>query len=142
MLKSVGLFTLFYIAAMLIGCPAPELKKAPIGPEQDLRHGLTIFTGPKRTVVDVNDKNSIARGKVVFIKNCSACHGLEGKGDGPKASELSNQPANLSALARILPNYTFVMQINEGRGEMPMWKDILTTQESWDVSNYIQSLKK
>ena len=34
---------------------------------------------------------SIARGKQVYAKLCSSCHGPEGKGDGPQVKDLKNE---------------------------------------------------
>lgn len=34
-------------------------------------------------------------GKLLFEVNCATCHGAEGRGDGPMASSLPTQPANI-----------------------------------------------
>ena len=39
---------------------------------------------------------SLARGAEVFQRECSTCHGVFGKGDGPAGQNLSPQPANLA----------------------------------------------
>ncbi|OFZ19853.1 MAG: hypothetical protein A2Z20_03620 [Bdellovibrionales bacterium RBG_16_40_8] len=110
--------------------------------EKNVRHGWTVFTGPKRTIVGVNDSESIERGQKLFVKHCQLCHGPNGEGDGQHSKELGIKPTNLTTIARILPNHFLVMQINEGRGDMPKWNDILEHQEAWDLTNYIQTLKK
>ena len=110
--------------------------------EKNVRHGWTVFTGPKRTIIGVNDEDSIGRGHALFTKHCQSCHGVNGSGDGPRAKELGITPANLTAIAGVLPNHYLVMQINDGRGNMPQWKDILSPQDSWDLTNYIQTFKK
>lgn len=33
---------------------------------------------------------SVARGKVIYVKVCAPCHGTEGKGDGPQVKDLKN----------------------------------------------------
>src|SRR5204862_7091170 len=43
------------------------------------------------------DQNSIAAGQAVYMKECRACHGQQGKGDGPGAADLSPQPDDLSS---------------------------------------------
>jgi mono/diheme cytochrome c family protein len=40
------------------------------------------------------------KGPDLFRAHCAACHGPEGKGDGPVASDLRTKPADLTALAR------------------------------------------
>lgn len=39
-------------------------------------------------------------GEALFRTHCVACHGAEGRGDGPLAEELRRRPADLTALAR------------------------------------------
>src|SRR5262245_60003395 len=41
--------------------------------------------------------SSIALGKKLYVKECLACHGTSGKGDGPKAPELKVNPGDLSS---------------------------------------------
>ena len=106
-----------------------------------LRHGWAIIPKQERTLVGVNDNDSIARGKDVFEKNCMVCHGPKGLGDGPLAKSKNIKPANLQNVSRQSPNHYMFMQIQKGKNDMPAWKDTLTTQQAWDVTNYIQTLK-
>jgi mono/diheme cytochrome c family protein len=41
-------------------------------------------------------KGDAAKGKVSFENTCVACHGPQGKGDGPAAAALDPKPKNLS----------------------------------------------
>lgn len=41
------------------------------------------------------DAASLARGQAFFAANCVACHGPQGRGDGPLAATLRPRPANL-----------------------------------------------
>jgi mono/diheme cytochrome c family protein len=45
-------------------------------------------------------QTSPASGAEMYKSYCSACHGKEGKGDGPAASALKAAPANLTLLAK------------------------------------------
>ena len=36
----------------------------------------------------------------MYLANCAACHGADGKGGGPTSSRLKARPANLTLLAR------------------------------------------
>jgi mono/diheme cytochrome c family protein len=51
----------------------------------------------KKTSVQQSDPSS---GKAMFTSYCAACHGPEGKGNGPAASELKVPPADLTQLAK------------------------------------------
>ncbi len=42
---------------------------------------------------------SAASGKEMFTSYCAACHGTDGKGDGPAASTLKVPPADLTTLS-------------------------------------------
>lgn len=63
---------------------------------------------------------------------CMSCHGLDGKGDGPKASELSIMPADLTRIAKrnggTFPRNAIYDMIDgrgvipaHGRRDMPIW---------------------
>ena len=39
----------------------------------------------------------IAKGKTTFLAQCQACHGAEGKGDGPAAAALNPKPRNFTS---------------------------------------------
>ena len=39
-------------------------------------------------------------GQHYFVRYCSACHGVEGRGDGPAASVLQPPPADLTRIAQ------------------------------------------
>ena len=130
-------------ALMLTGCQNTAKTEAnePVDlTNKDMRHGWTILTGPKRTLLGVNDKDSILRGKKLYAKHCAGCHGKDAKGDGFVGKSFNIKPANLTKISGQESNYYLVLQINNGRGSMPKWQDLLTPRETWDLSNYIQSL--
>ena len=70
-------------------------------------------------------------GKYEFSTYCAACHGLQGRGDGPTASALKQSPTDLTQLAKrnngVFPYDRVFAQIHgkeiavvHGR-EMPLW---------------------
>ena len=83
------------------------------------------------------------QGKPIFEVRCVACHGPQGRGDGPNAAFLSPRPANLiSAATSVKSDSELLAVIAEGRPRtaMPAWKDLLSEQERRDVLAYIRSL--
>src|SRR5262245_51182877 len=87
---------------------------------------------------------SLAAGKKLFSTNCAPCHGVTGVGDG-KAGELLNpRPANLTdatwkhggSEAEI---FTTIRDGAKGTG-MKGFGGRLTTQELWQLVNYVRSL--
>ncbi len=107
----------------------------------DMRHGWAFMSPPKLTYVGTNDKDSIARGEKLFTQHCQKCHGESGVGNGPLAKEMKYKPANLQNLTGGITNTYLVVQINNGKGNMPRWQDALNQQQSYDLTNYIRTLK-
>ena len=72
-------------------------------------------------------------GRANFMASCAECHGVDGKGTGPRSAELSTKPADLTLLAKKnggLFDAGRVFQIVDGRKtgtrvhlskEMPIW---------------------
>jgi mono/diheme cytochrome c family protein len=90
------------------------------------------------------DDASLARGAELFHINCTACHGVGGKGDGPVAAFLQNKkPADLTSPAvQFLSDGAIFMVITNGMPEaMPALNENLTVRERWDVVNFIRTLK-
>ena len=67
-----------------------------------------------------------------FVRYCSACHGAEGRGDGPTASALQPPPADLTRIAQRRGGHFPVTEITayidgrigvpaHGRRDMPVW---------------------
>jgi mono/diheme cytochrome c family protein len=86
-------------------------------------------------------------GRREYRTSCAACHGPEGKGDGPLAASLNKAPTNLTLLAKsnggVFPAQR-VQQVIDGRAEvkphgsreMPIWGERFTNQgnsEYFDV---------
>ena len=55
-------------------------------------YGLQV--APRRTP-------DVGRGAALYAANCAACHGAEGRGDGPAAKDLDPAPANFHDAARM-----------------------------------------
>jgi mono/diheme cytochrome c family protein len=76
------------------------------------------------------------KGPDLFHAYCAACHGVEGKGDGPAAAALKTKPANLTLLAKNNGGKFPVAQVQKfisgddpslqshGSREMPVWGPI------------------
>ena len=70
-----------------------------------------------------SDNESIEKGKALFIKYCSTCHGQEGLGDGPVALRLITEPPDLIAIAGKRTDGELAWKIATGRNPMPRWQD-------------------
>jgi mono/diheme cytochrome c family protein len=62
-------------------------------------------------------------GKTEYLSGCAACHGEDGKGNGPIASQLKKPPTDLTGLAKqnggVFP-VDSVYRIIDGRTEVPV----------------------
>jgi mono/diheme cytochrome c family protein len=74
---------------------------------------------------------SAAIGQPLYQTHCAVCHGADGRGVVPGARNFNDldymrgeTPANFYAI------------VTEGRGEMPSFRDTLTSDERWDVVFY------
>ena len=95
---------------------------------------------PKVTHVPLQ-QTSAASGQQMFTTYCAACHGAEGKGNGPVAQTLKVAPTDLSTLSKknggVFPSahIAAVLQFGvenraHGSAEMPVWGDLMRTMPS------------
>jgi len=89
----------------------------------------------------VSGSPSIDRGRALWKLDCEACHGAQGRGDGPASAALRKRPKDLTRIARppIFPDGVLAYRIANGGDVMPGWKSALTEQEIWDLVNFIRA---
>lgn len=129
---------------------------------------LVIAQEAQKTIKKVPIKpTSMASGQEMYKAYCAACHGPEGKGDGPAASEFKTPPTNLTIICPKSECGKFpdgyIAQVIEtgpqnakahGSKDMPVWGPLLrsinaaSSTKSADVqlrinnlSDYIQSIQ-
>jgi len=99
----------------------------------------TVAQGQAEPKVQSGD---VARGKDVFIRYCTGCHGQEGGGDGYRFLR-GPDPANLtSPSTRKKSDADLLKTIHAGKPNMPPWKTRLSEKESTDVLAYVRTLAK
>ncbi|MBI5052678.1 MAG: FixH family protein, partial [Chloroflexi bacterium] len=110
----------------------------------------TIFYNPplaSRTL-PVNpippNADSVAIGKELYEKNCVACHGATGKGDGAIGLTLNPRPADLSlhAVPGVHPDGQLYDWVTNGFAgtAMPTFRQNLSDDQRWHLVNYIRAL--
>jgi mono/diheme cytochrome c family protein len=103
--------------------------------------GWMLSAGTVARGADERVQGQAAKGKLLFVKHCTGCHGPEGQGDGYKL--LGPDPANLTAPSTAKKSDADLLDaIHEGRPNMPAWKLRLSKEDSRDVLAYIRSLGK
>ena len=113
---------------------------------------ITAAAGPKWNVPDsaAKVKNPVAAsaenietGKQLFLKNCKSCHGLKGKGDGPKAANLDVECGDFTSDAfKKESDGAIFWKTTEGRDPMPTFKNKISDSDRWTIINYIRTLGK
>jgi mono/diheme cytochrome c family protein len=72
-------------------------------------------------------------GQRLFLRNCAACHGERGAGDGPGGKHQPKKPANFTDARRMLAGTTTLYTAKIRRGGMgtgmPYWGSIFTEEE-------------
>jgi mono/diheme cytochrome c family protein len=121
--------------AIAQGKPAEPVKKVPVTP------------------------TSAASGEEMYKQYCAVCHGKDGKGNGPAASELKQPPPDLTTLAKRhdgkFPDdhVASILRFGakapaHGTSEMPVWGPLFSSVSESDkalvqlrISNVIRHLK-
>jgi putative copper export protein/mono/diheme cytochrome c family protein len=85
---------------------------------------------------------SVMRGAEVFADTCAACHGADGRGDGPAAKGLAVKPADLTG-EHVFEHADgdLFWWISQGipDGGMPGFAESLDERRRWDVINFIHA---
>ncbi|MBR0964060.1 CopD family protein [Bradyrhizobium diazoefficiens] len=88
---------------------------------------------------------SIFRGKQLFEDNCTVCHGMGGRGDGPGGKSLRRPPADLTAPHTALHTAgDMFWWISNGIPEsgMPGFSTAFTELDRWDVINFMRAFSQ
>ena len=130
--------------AILLGLPILYTSSAHEKVQSNTSPSLGHWSAPPEAVKRANpiprDQTSIERGKNMFKTYCIACHGSEGRGDGPAAAGLNPKPPNLVKMAGHHADGDIAWKIENGRGAMPAWKGRLKEKDIWHLTNFIQTL--
>jgi len=104
--------------------------------------GLLVGTVVQGRAESKGQSGDVARGKAIFVRHCTGCHGPEGGGDGYSFLR-GPDPANLtSPSTRKKSDAELIKTIHDGKPNMPPWKVRLSETESRDVLTYVRTLAK
>jgi mono/diheme cytochrome c family protein len=142
-------FGVFCVMAMGLGGPGGGVVNAgQAKPAATAKPALTSAQAKALKNPVAADAASIEAGRATFAKYCRACHGPEGKGDGPAAAAMKDvKPANL-ADAKWDHGSTdgeIFNTIHAGIGPkfaMAAFQGRIPDTQIWNVVNYTKTLSK
>jgi mono/diheme cytochrome c family protein len=99
------------------------------------------------------EEGAMARGQKLYARDCAACHGETGRGDGPAGVNLPGMaemhpgskrgPADFTNAALMLGASDALLQgkiLRGGMGTgMPEWGSLYSEAEMWDAVSYVRS---
>ncbi len=109
---------------------------------------IPVKQGKKAQPVDVakvaeKTPAALAKGKSLFDANCAACHGRNGKGDGPAAVSLAPKPRDFASPGGWTNGYALTdifKTLTEGvKGSAMGSYDTLSVKDRFDLAHYVQS---
>jgi mono/diheme cytochrome c family protein len=99
-------------------------------------------------------KTSPTDGKAMFTSYCAPCHGVDGKGNGPVASQLVQKPVDLTLLTKnnggkfpathVLASINFGADVPAAHGarDMPVWGPILNAMDNQGTDQNMKALRE
>ncbi len=88
------------------------------------------------------DEGAAARGRKTFAVHCVACHGKEGRGDGPVSDKFPQAPnVRHVSICNRTDGYLYGT-ITAGGRAMPTLREGTTSRERWELVAYIRQLQK
>ena len=130
-----------------------------------IRIGLAASLALTANIVNARNET---RAQLDYINYCASCHGLDGTGNGPMASELKGQPTDLTLLMKQNDGHFPYIKIRKvidgsmatgsirshGSADMPVWGDVFrkgaSDQSKWNdaqarimnIVDYLASIQK
>lgn len=106
--------------------------------------GPAHFHAPKGQLKRVNPNaqcvEMMREGRLVYRTYCAGCHGYDARGDGAAGLGMNPAPPDLVAMGAVHGDGEFAWIIEEGRGNMPSWKEALDASRIWAVISWLRML--
>lgn len=84
----------------------------------------------------------LSAGRRLYLRDCASCHGITGKGDGPKAKDLKVSAGDLSSPQAMDPQTDgdLFWKITVGNHPMPGYEKTMTEKQRWQLVLYMRKL--
>lgn len=85
--------------------------------------------------------DSISRGMLIYLANCSTCHGGNGLGNGPQAAGMLPAPGPVGSPIAAMSDSELQYLVTNGVAgtKMPSFATTLSENDRWDLVNYLHS---
>ncbi len=101
-----------------------------------IKAGITLRNPVKAT------EQSIQNGEALYQIYCTPCHGPQGKGDGIMVGKVvPSSDLHTDRMKNQKDGYLYAT-IRSGGFIMPPYQHALSTQERWDIVNYVRQLQQ
>jgi len=85
-------------------------------------------------------ETSIERGRELYEQNCTQCHGVTGRGDGPLAKTLAVPPVDFKLHIPYHTDLFFFSVISRGFGDiMPAFGSQISEEDRWNLINFLRA---
>lgn len=157
-LVAIGAITIFALFALIVvpglrNANKPPAAPAVVGPEGETgwldpteyppERGYVLPPVDPKTVMTANPE-LLSRGKTLFERNCTPCHGPTGEGNGPAAVTLNPRPRNFTQPNGWTNGYRLTeiyKTLTEGiKGTGMASYDYLGARDRMALDHYVQSL--
>ncbi|MCX7834542.1 MAG: cytochrome c [bacterium] len=136
---ALSIFAIMIVAFILIRVDEQRIKITTVPSQIEKKLAQTKGTDIRQ--LQIATPYAITLGKQLYRTNCAGCHGLEGKGDGPKSAKLNPKPRNLQSekLKNGSSPLKLEMTLKNGLGAMPDFSE-MSEEERFAIVHYIRTL--
>ncbi len=126
-----------------------ETNNPPLQPIEPISTDKKTGVKGEELIIDI-EKGDAINGKALYEKNCAACHGTTGKGDGPAAASMKPKPRNIRdreymqnlSDAYLLEIITYGGASVDKSPLMPGWGNVMNQKEIIDIISYMRQLSE
>ena len=121
--------------------PAHSVPTTGVEPPLSARMSARIRAGLRLSNPNPASAESLASGKALFQIYCTACHGLQGRGDGSVVGKgIPSSDLHATRIKGQKDGYMYAT-IRSGGIIMPSYGHALSITERWDIVNYLRHLQ-